>query len=264
MRVVRVKFTIGKLFFTISIALIFLMSSGFSIFERMEDFALLAENPKIKIVDKIVNVPPFNRTLEEAERIGKNWGWVGFNLSLPHEGLLGYEAYGVIISADPKIYADVVMGIVNETGLELLTFDGFSEEAWRVVKVYATASLDANKQYQKFWLNDLDRARKYCVLFRGRGEAANDFQILISVKEAWYEGKVLFPPTPVNAIGTIIVLLTGLGLLLLDRRAQRMAKFRMRKRRLTNSSGVNQTSSIIIKFISGMQPVPTIKIVFKP
>ncbi len=225
---------VGLTLIAISVILGALMFSNLAAYERVEDFALLAEDPNVKIVDMIVDVPPFNRTREEAERLGKNWGWVGFNISLPHEGMLGYQAYGVIISANPNTKVDVVMGVVNETGLEILVFDGFSDVAWNFSKVYTAASLDEKKQYQKFWFNDLDGASKYCVLFRGLKNAAEDFLILISIKESWYEEKVLFPLTNTNAAITFIILITGTSLIIFDSgRKRRKSGFKTRRVMLT-------------------------------
>lgn len=220
---------IGLTLVAISAILGALMLLNLAAYEKVEDFALLAEDPNVKIVDMIVDVPPFNRTREEAERLGKNWGWVGFNISLPHEKMLGYQAYGVIISADPNVKADIVMGVVNETGLELLVFDGFSDAAWNASKVYAAASLDENKQYEKFWFDKLDEASKYCVLFRGRKNAAEDFKILVSIKESWYEEKVLFPLTSTNAAITFIILITGTILIMFGSRRKKRARFKARR-----------------------------------
>lgn len=204
---------IGLVLIAVSIILGIITVSNFQVYERVEEFALLADTSNYeKIEDKIVLVPPFNRTAEEAEKLGKNWGWIGFNISLPNQGRSGYQAYGVIISEDPNNKADVVMGVVNETDLVLLIFDGFSEEAWSASKVYATASIDNNRPYQKFWFNNLDGASKYCVLFRGRKNATDDMPILISIKESWYEGRTLIQQTPLNTAAIIVIFITGMSI----------------------------------------------------
>jgi len=130
---------------------------------------------------------------------------------------------------NPDVKADIVMGVVNETGLELLVFDGFSDAAWNASKVYAAASLNENRQYQKFWFSDLDGASKYCVLFRGRKNAAEDFPILISIKESWYERKVLFPFTNSNVIIIIIILITGASLIIFSSGGKRRSRFKTRR-----------------------------------
>jgi hypothetical protein len=211
---------IGAVLIAASIVIGVIIASNFQVYERVEDFALLADTSnyeKTKIEDQIVYVPPLNRTSEEAERLGKNWGWIGFNISLPNQGKGGYQAYGVIISADPNNVADVVMGVVNETGLDLLIFDGFSEQAWNASKVYATASIDDNKPYQKFWFSNLDNAQKYCVLFRGRKNATDDMPVIISIKEAWYEWRTLIQPAPLSSAATVTLFLSGISILIADR-----------------------------------------------
>lgn len=57
---------------------------------RVEAFAKAASDDS-PIEDRIVPIPPFNRT--EGDR---PWGWVGFNITLPNQGRTGYEAYGTI------------------------------------------------------------------------------------------------------------------------------------------------------------------------
>jgi len=214
-----------------SIILSLLIATDFKVYDRREDFALLADvSEKVKIVDKIVNIPPFNRTPAEAKKLGKEYGWVGFNITLPHQNYTGYQAYGIIIShpslTDP---ADIVMGVVNETDLELLKFDGFSEQAWNASKVYATASLDNTKLYQKFWFHDLDNAEKYCILFRGRKNSTEDDVIMISIKEAWYEARTLVPASPLS-IGTNSFLMLSGALLIIKSFHRKKRKLRKNKR----------------------------------
>ncbi len=223
---------LGIILLLTSLILATTIVSEFQIYEKVEDFAVLADSRnEVKIVDKIVEVPPFNRTQKEAFKLNKNWGWVGFNISLPHEGESGYEAYGVIVSANPQVKVDVVMAIVNETGLDLLIFDGFSEQAWNASKVYATASLDEKKQYQTFWLNGLDGAGNYCVLFRGRKNATDDMPVLISIKERWYAGRILIPKTVSSVSITATLFFTGLTLTLFSLSGDR--KRSRKKPRLT-------------------------------
>ncbi len=184
---------------------------------KIEKFAVYAENPNIEIMERTVPVPPFNRTLVEAQKLGKNWGWVGFNISLPNQGKSGYRAGGIMLyEPTSKEKSAVLLRVVNETDFEFLIWSGIEEKAWNICKIYAEAYLEPKKGYSEFEFNNLDYCRKYCLFFRGLDNGTEDTIILVSIKEAWYEYKPLIPATAANkaivGIGVILGLsLTAIG-----------------------------------------------------
>ncbi|MBS7632904.1 hypothetical protein KEJ15_04690 [Candidatus Bathyarchaeota archaeon] len=206
-----------------------IMAADVQLLQRRDTFAVTAEGTPVLINGTTVPVPPLNRTEEEAQRLGKNWGWVGFNITLPNQGKQNYEAYGIILPANPSPpWPDVVMAIVNATpprqvgnetifsGFDLLTFDQFSDEAWAKTKVYAAESLNASRRHATFSLIGLDNATKYTVFFRGRANGTDDSMIVISIKETWLENAPLLPAsttsaTIIAAIAVVGVVLTALG-----------------------------------------------------
>jgi hypothetical protein len=190
---------IGLAFLIPSLIILMAVAAEVQVPYKVEEFAVSAENPDVEIKEKIVPVPPFNRTLEEAQRLNKSWGWVGFNVSLPHQGKPGYKAGGIILY-DPKSpeKSEIIMRVVNETDFEFLILSGMEDLAWNICKIYVEAYLSKNKPYTEFQFNGLDNCPKYCVFFRGLDDGIEDTLILISIKEAWYEYKVWIPRTPLN------------------------------------------------------------------
>jgi hypothetical protein len=182
-----------------SLALLMAAAAEVKVPYKVEDFAVLAEDPRVEIKEKIVPVPPFNRTLEEASRLKRAWGWVGFNISLPHQGRPGYEAGGIILY-EPKTpeKSSVIMRAVNETDFEFLIWTGMEEKAWNICKLYAEAYLSRSKPYTIFRFTNLDNCTKYCLFFRGLDDGVEDTLIIISIKEAWYEYNIWIPRTPLN------------------------------------------------------------------
>ena len=173
-----------------------IMATDIQIFQRTVSYALVASD-KTPMVDRVVPVPPFNRT--EGDR---PVGWVGFNMTLPNQGKNGYEAYGIILPNDPDEKPEVLMRIVNATpggGFDLLIFDRFSEQAWNASYVYAIAELpsftDPNQYYKEFRFYRPDNASKYCAFFRAIKNGTDDFNILITIKESWLEPGSLIPST---------------------------------------------------------------------
>ena len=155
---------------------------------RVETFAKIASDGS-PIEDRIVPVPPFNRTAGDLP-----WGWIGFNITLPNQGRTGYEAYGTIRAYNEQQEPGVIMRIVNATpggGFDLLIFDMFSEQAWNASRVYAVASvpslLNQSQYHDEFSFYKPDNTSKYCVFFRGIKNGTDDFRILITIKEAWYQ-----------------------------------------------------------------------------
>jgi len=190
---------IGLAFLIPSLVILMAVAAEVQVPYKVEEFAVLAEHPDVEIKEKIVPVPPFNRTLEEAQKLNKLWGWVGFNVSLPHQGKPGYKAGGIILY-EPKSpeKSGIIMRVVNETDFEFLIWSGMEDAAWNICKIYVEAYLSKNKPYTEFQFNSLDNCSKYCVFFRGLDDGVEDTLILISIKEAWYEYKVWVPRTPLN------------------------------------------------------------------
>jgi hypothetical protein len=186
-----------------------IIASNAQIMQKKEQFAL-SEDGKT-IMDAMVPVPPWNRTEEEALKQGKQWGWVNFNMSLKNQGKIGYEANGIILPYYLNETPSVAMRVVNETGFGFVTFDQFSVSSWNASKIYAVAYLNATHRSDSFQFINLDNCSKYCVFFRGLDNGTNDFHILISIKETWYEETNLIPPTPVNIAIVATTAIIGFG-----------------------------------------------------
>lgn len=225
-RWIGIVFLLGGLVFGLLIA------SEFKVYTKEERFAVLAEDKNIEIKDKIVMVPPWNRTEKEANELNLTWGWVGFNISLPNQGKFNYNAEGIILHAKVDEKPRVVMRIVNETGLDLLLFDYFSDPAWNASKVYAVAALNATIRSFRFPFLGLDNCSKYCVLFRGLDNSTEDFEILISIKESWFNMSNLLQKNEVNAATAVTLIATGSALILISfkkRKNRKKWKKKLRK-----------------------------------
>ena len=218
---------LGLAILVVSALLGSVMAANVQIFEEKESYALSADD-KTPILDRIVPVPPFNRTEGNLP-----WGWIGFNITLPNQGKAGYEAYGIILPNQENEKPQVIMRIANATpggGFDLLTFDQFSEQAWNASRVYAAASLpsleNTNQYYDKFWLFGPDNASKYCVFFRGLVNATDDLNVLLTIKEAYLEPRTLIPATLPYAAVIVTVGLAGsilivIGLVQTDKKRSR-------------------------------------------
>lgn len=160
----------------------------------------------VDVKGQTVLVPPWNSST----------GWVGFDIALPNEGKTGYSAHGTIAPADQDPNPNMVMRAVNESGLDYLTFDLFSEAAWNVTQAYADALLDSTSTYRSFEFYGLDNCSKYIIVFRSLKEEAQDRPILVSIEETWFEPGNLLELTPWNASIIAVVALTGLGLIIYD------------------------------------------------
>jgi hypothetical protein len=218
------------------------MAENIRLFNRVEGFAREA-NDRSPIVERTVDVPPWNRS--EDSTPGRNVGWVGFNMTLPNStlGKPGYEAYGIVLTNDPNKSPTVVMRIVNATpdigGFDLLTFDQFSELAWNASRVYAAATLQPTQPSFQFQFFNLDNATKYAVFFRGLDNGTDDSQILITIKEAWLEGWVLIPATPLDSAMVAAIVVVGASLTIVGYR--RTLKKRPRRRSITHTQEVQST-----------------------
>jgi hypothetical protein len=157
---------------------------------RVEAWAKTGNGNQL-VEDATVSIPPWNSTS----------GWVGFNVTLPNQGKTSYMTYGMLATADQDPNPNMVMAAVNATGLSLLTFDGFSEQAWNASKVYARSFLNATYKTNTFEFRDLDNCSGYILLFRELKNETQNRPILISVKETWLEERE--QPSPVTTTTTI-------------------------------------------------------------
>jgi|YelNatPaOPRAMG01_1025707.scaffolds.fasta_scaffold03923_11 hypothetical protein len=137
-------------------------------------------------LNRIVPVPPYN----------SSEGWIGFNITLRKESALDYKAYGIVNATAAKSHINIVMHIVNTTGLEDLVFDGFIPEAWQRNKVYASAFLNDTQRADTFYLTNLDNCSKYIVLFRSYENDNLYTQVSLTIIESWYEGTPIVKATP--------------------------------------------------------------------
>lgn len=199
---------------------------------KVEKFAVYAEDPEVEIKEKLVPVPPYNRTPDEAKKLNKQWGWVAFNISLPNQGKPEYRAGGIILY-EPRSpeKSEIIMRVVNETDFEALIFFGMEEAVWNTCKIYAEVYLNKRQGFRKFEFKDLDGCIKYCVFFRGLDDGVEDTLILVSMKEAWYEYTTWIPATLTNAsiLGTTTIV--GLSLIIIGFKYQkrRYLKSRIKK-----------------------------------
>jgi hypothetical protein len=207
-----------------------IVASNLQILQRREQFAV-SEDGKT-IMDAMVPVPPWNRTEEQALEQHTQWGWVNFNMSLNNQGKIGYEANGIILPYYLNETPSVAMRVVNETGFGFVTFDQFSESSWKASKIYAVAYLNATHRSDSFQFINLDNCPKYCVFFRGLENGTNDFHILISIKETWYEETSLIPPTPVNIAIVAATAMIGLGVTAIGFRQSNKRHMRRRSARI--------------------------------
>jgi hypothetical protein len=200
---------IGLILLAISLLIGLIIATNAQVMQKREEFASTAdvETPS-PIMDRMVPVPPWNRTEDQAIKENTQWGWVDFNMSLSNQGKTGYAASGIIMPYYLNETPSVVMRVVNTTGFDFVTFDQFSESAWNASTIYALAYLDATHRSDSFNFINLDNSSKYCVFFRGLDNGTDDFHILISIKESWYQETSLIPPTPVNVaiVGTTAVI----------------------------------------------------------
>jgi len=168
----------------VSLALGTIVVADVQIYQRLESFAVSPDTNE-KIEDQIADVPPWNSTE----------GWVGFNVTFPNEGKEGHEAGGVLLSGSEDYRPEVVLRVVNSTGLLILRIDQFDEAAWNDSKVYGVAYIDASRLYSKFTLLGLDGAGKYTVLLRGLENRTEPSPVLFSIKESWMVNSSLIQPS---------------------------------------------------------------------
>jgi len=185
---------------------------------RIESFAeghviVKSVEKNVELKDIVVNVPPRN----------SSEGWIGgINVTLPNRSKPSYEAYGIILPNDGDKHPDMMMVVVNETGLIMLKWDQFSPDMLNTVKKYTAAKLNETWLHFEFRFTDLDTSSKYIFLFRSLKNETASRPILISLKEAWYEEDCLLPSTPFN-IG-IVAVTASLGLIVIIKSFQHPKK----------------------------------------
>jgi hypothetical protein len=174
---------IGCAVLVVSLALGIIVVADVQIYQRLESFAFDPDTNE-KMEDQIAAVPPWNST----------GGWVGFNVTFPNEGKRGHEAGGLLLPGSEDYRPEVVLRVVNLTGLLILQIDQFDEAAWNDSKVYGVAYINASRTYSKFTLLGLDGAGKYTVLLRGLENRTESSPVLISIKESWLVNRSLIQP----------------------------------------------------------------------
>jgi hypothetical protein len=175
---------IGCALLIVSLVLGIIVAADVQTYQRVESFAVDPDTNE-KIEDEIAAVPPWNSTE----------GWVGFNVTFPNEGKKGHEAGGVLLPGSEDYRPEVVLRIVNSTGLLILQIDQFDETAWNDSKIYTQAYINASLPYSQFRLLGLDGAGKYTVLLRGLENLTEPSPVLISIKESWLVNSSLIQPS---------------------------------------------------------------------
>lgn len=205
----------------ISLILAGIIAGDVKTFEEKKSFAVALENGgSSELRDRVVDVPPWNSSA----------GWVGVTVEFPHQGKMGFNAYGVILSEDNDTEPAVLMRVVNESGVSFLRFDLFSEEAWNYTKVYAEAHLSRYQLYDTFTLTDAEDTDRFIFLFRGLKNGTELQPILMSVKESWYEGSSILQPTASNLFIVAVVASMGFYLVISNPGSSRDRESRRKKR----------------------------------
>ena len=186
---------IGCVVLVVSLALVIIVVADVQTYQRLESFAVDPDTNE-KIEDEIAAVPPWNSTE----------GWVGFKVTFPNEGKNGHEARGVLLPGSEDYRPEVVLRVVNSTGLLNLQIDQFDETAWNDSKVYTQAYINASLRSSQFRLLGLDGAGNYTVLLRGLENKTDPSPVLISIKESWLVNGSLIQP---NFFSTLAIAATA-------------------------------------------------------
>jgi len=171
---------IGCAVLIVSLALGIIVVADVQIYQRLESFAVDPDTNE-KMEDQVAAVPPWNSTE----------GWVGFKVTFPNEGKKGHEAGGVLLSSSEDYRPEVVLRVVNSTGLTILLADQFDELAWNDSKIYTQAYINASIRSSQFSLLGLDGAGNYTVLLRGLENRTESSSVLFSIKESWLANRSL-------------------------------------------------------------------------
>lgn len=164
----------GAALILVSLLVAGLAGANVQIFYKKEGWAKTEKDDTfVDVKDQIVLVPPWNSST----------GWVGINITLPNKGKTGYSALGTIAPADQDPDPNLVMRAVNESGLDYLAFDLFSEAAWNVTQVYADSFLDSTYRYGSFEFYGLDNYSHYILVFRGLKKKLRIARFLLALKK---------------------------------------------------------------------------------
>jgi hypothetical protein len=215
---------VGAALILVSVFVAGIAGSNVKVLYQKQDWAQ-TENGKQLVEDATVSVPPWNSTS----------GWVGFNITLPHQKETDYGAYGAIEPADQNTNPDMEMAAVNATGLSLLTFDGFSPAAWNASQVYTSSFLNSTYLTNTFWFRYLDNSSYYVLLFRGLENGTQNLPVLISIQELWFEPGPVLVLVPWSASIVAAVAFLGLGLIVYDLNSQRARSRLKRLKRIKRS-----------------------------
>ena len=207
----------------LSLVLAAVMLSGVQVYQQTEGFVSGEFATGVEPIEDIpIHVPPLNSS-----------EWVGFSFNLS-ENHNGYKAYGVLLPWNESERPNVVMRVVNDTGVSLLQFDGYSNTAWNATKVYTAAILNDSIRYFEFDLRDLDMASKYDAVFRGLVDGTKPSIVMISIRESWLQGAPALPNQPLNMGVFGVLAVAGTFFILYDLwNGRSRSKTRNQKRRLS-------------------------------
>lgn len=204
------------------------------VFYGKQDWAKsLKKGMSIDVNDQVVYVPPLNST---------DYSWLQFNITLPNQEKANYAAFGTLQPADQDPNPGVVMNVINDTGLDYLLFDGFTDAAWAVSKIYASVYLDSTYPSGTFEFIGLDNCDHYVVLFRGAKNDTQDRPFFISIQETWSEPESLLEFTPWSTSAIVAVAFIGSGLIVYDLNSGRKRR-KIRHARSIRKNGKDQKGS---------------------
>ncbi|MEM2507479.1 MAG: hypothetical protein QW670_03710 [Candidatus Bathyarchaeia archaeon] len=222
------KRSLGFLLLLISLLIGGFANSNTKTLVQIEQFAK-TENGE-DVVDKIVMVPPWNASEENPPR-----GWVGFNVTVTRGNKINHEIHGIILPADRDPNPKVVMRVVNETGLMILIWDNFDPYTWDSIKVYTAAYLNGSRRVDNFRFKEMDESRKYIFLFRGLKNETFDRPILISVKETWYEERIILDAFTSNVLVACSIATACVGVILIFKKDKTDRSSKSRRKLLSRN-----------------------------
>lgn len=196
---------------------------------QVEQFAKTEDGQEVE--GKIINVPPWNASVEDTPR-----GWVGFNITVTRENKINHEIHGIILPADMDPNPKVVMRVVNETGLMILIWDNFDPFTWDTIKVYTAAYLNGSRRVDNFRFIEIDDSKKYIFLFRGLKNETFDRPILISVKETWYEERIVLDTFTSNVLVACSIATACVGVILIFKKDKTDRSSKSRRKLLNRNA----------------------------
>ena len=215
---------VGAALVVVSLFVAGVAGSNVKVLYQKQDWARTANGTQL-VYRATVSVPPWNSTS----------GWVGFNITLPHQQDTDYGAAGAIAPADQDPNPAIDMAAVNSTGLSLLIFDGFSQQAWNASRTYTRSFLNSTFPTNTFEFVGLDNCSVYILLFRGLKNETQNRSILISVQESWFEPGPVLVLSSWSASLVAAVAFVGLGLIVYDLNSQRARTRLKRMRRISRA-----------------------------